>query len=87
MRVAMYESLYMDDVPTGVAMNEAVQLARKYEDEAAVPFINGILGSFSRRGEKAETAETPDEAAAEAETPAEPEKKPAEAAEQEPDAQ
>ena len=70
-RVAMYESLYVDDVPTGVAINEAVQLARKYEDEAAVPFINGILGSFSRRGaQAAEPADEPAEGPAQA--PAEP---------------
>ena len=67
MRVAMYESLYVDDVPTGVAINEAVQLARKYEDEAAVPFINGILGSFSRRGaQAAEPADEPAEVPAQA---------------------
>lgn len=60
MRVAMFESLYLDDVPTGVAMNEAVKLARKYEDDSVVPFINGILGSFSRRED---TSAQPEEAA------------------------
>ncbi|MBR6950668.1 MAG: transcription antitermination factor NusB [Oscillospiraceae bacterium] len=49
MKVAMYEMLYMPEIPTGVSVNEAVELARQFEDEATVSFINGILGSFSRK--------------------------------------
>lgn len=49
LRLAMYESLHLEDVPTPVAMNEAVELAKKYESEEVVSFINGILGSFSRQ--------------------------------------
>ncbi len=48
MRVAMYEILYVDDVPDSVAIHEAVELARRYEDEDAVAFVNGLLGSFVR---------------------------------------
>lgn len=48
MRVAMYEILYMDDIPAGVAINEAVELAKKYESDEVVKFINGILGTFLR---------------------------------------
>ena len=48
MRVTMYEVLYMPDVPDKAAINEAVELAKKYESPETVPFINGILGSFSR---------------------------------------
>ena len=48
MRVAMYEVLYMADIPEGVAINEAVQIAKKYESPEVVKFINGILGSFVR---------------------------------------
>ena len=48
MRLAMFEVLYVDDVPTGVAINECVELTRKYEDEEVVSFVNGILGSFAR---------------------------------------
>ena len=48
MRVAMYEVLYMPDIPNGAAINEAVELTRKYEDEDVVSFVNGILGSFAR---------------------------------------
>ena len=53
MRVAMYEILYMPDIPNGAAINEAVEIAKKYETPETVKFINGILGTFVRR----ETAE------------------------------
>ena len=49
MRVAMYEILYMPDIPTGAAINEAVEIAKKYETPETVKFINGILGSFVRQ--------------------------------------
>ncbi len=48
MRVTMYEILYMPDVPNRVAINEAVEIAKKYVDDDVVKFINGILGSFVR---------------------------------------
>ena len=48
MRVAMYESLYRSAIPTRVAVNEAVEIAKKYETPETVKFINGILGSFVR---------------------------------------
>lgn len=46
MRTAMFEVLYMTDVPNAAAINEAVEIAKKYEDRETVSFINGILGSF-----------------------------------------
>jgi N utilization substance protein B len=49
MRVCMYEILYMPDIPNGVAINEAVEIAKKYETTETVKFINGILGSFARQ--------------------------------------
>lgn len=48
LHVAMYEALYVEDVPVSSAINEAVELTRKYEDEDVVSFVNGILGSFAR---------------------------------------
>ena len=48
LHVAMYECLYVDDVPVSSAINEAVELTRKYEDEDVVAFVNGILGSFAK---------------------------------------
>lgn len=55
MRTAMYEVLYMPDIPNAAAINEAVEIAKHYEPQEVVSFINGILGSFSR----AEFADTP----------------------------
>ncbi len=49
MRVAMFEVMYMPDIPNAAAINEAVEIAKKYETPETVKFINGILGSFSRR--------------------------------------
>ena len=49
MRVAMYEILYMPEIPNGAAINEAVEIAKKYETPETVKFINGILGSFTRQ--------------------------------------
>lgn len=48
MKTAMYEIMYMPDIPNGAAINEAVELAKKYEEPETVPFINGVLGSFLR---------------------------------------
>lgn len=48
MQLAMYEILYVEDVPTGVAVSEAVRLAKKYDGDDTGAFVNGILGSFAR---------------------------------------
>jgi N utilization substance protein B len=48
MSVAMYEILFMSDIPDNASINEAIELAKKYEEPETVPFINGILGSFYR---------------------------------------
>lgn len=48
LRLAIFEILYVEDVPTGVAINECVELTRKYEDKEVVSFVNGVLGSFAR---------------------------------------
>ena len=52
MEVCMYEALYVDDAPVSAAINEAVELTRKYEDEHVVSFVNGILGGFAREMEQ-----------------------------------
>lgn len=47
MRLAVYEMKYVDNIPDGVAINEAVELAKKYTiDESK--FVNGVLGAVSR---------------------------------------
>lgn len=56
MRVAMYEILYMPEIPAAASINDAVDIAKKYEDEKVAAFINGILGTFVR-------TEFPDQAA------------------------
>ena len=48
MQLAMFEILYIDDVPTGVAISEAVRIAKMYDGNDTGSFINGILGTFAR---------------------------------------
>ena len=47
LRLAIYELLYDEDIPTGVAINEAVELAKKFGQDASSAFINGILAKFT----------------------------------------
>ena len=46
LRLAVYEALFDDDVPTNVAINEAVELAKKYGGDDSPSFVNGILGKL-----------------------------------------
>ncbi len=48
LRLAVFEILYVEDAPEGAVINEALEIARRYEEEDKVSFINGILGSFVR---------------------------------------
>ena len=48
MQLAIYEILFLDDVPTGVAVSEAVRIAKKYDGDDTGAFVNGILGAFAR---------------------------------------
>ncbi len=48
LRIAVYEMLYRDDIPTSVAINEAIELSKKYGTDKESNFINGILGGISR---------------------------------------
>jgi N utilization substance protein B len=45
LRLCIYEMLYVDDIPCPVSINEAIELAKLYEDEKARPFINGVLNA------------------------------------------
>ncbi len=54
MQLAIFEALYVDDVPMGVALSEAVRLAKKYDGDDTGAFVNGILGSFARAHNKKE---------------------------------
>lgn len=48
LRLSVYEMQYAD-IPAAVSINEAVELARKYSSEASCPFVNGVLGTISRK--------------------------------------
>lgn len=53
MQLAIFEILYMEDVPTGVAISEAVRIVKLYDGDDTGAFVNGILGAFAR-GQSAE---------------------------------
>jgi N utilization substance protein B len=48
LRIAVYEMLFMPEIPTGVSINEAVELSKKYDTEDAYTFINGVLGAVAK---------------------------------------
>ena len=48
MQLAIFEILYIEDVPTGVAISEAVRIAKMYDGNDTGAFVNGILGTFAR---------------------------------------
>jgi len=48
LKLAIYEILFIEDVPASVACNEAVKLTKKYDTAETAAFVNGILGSFVR---------------------------------------
>lgn len=48
LRTALYEILYKTDIPVGVAINEAVEIAKKYESAEAGSFVNGVLGAAAK---------------------------------------
>ena len=50
LRLAIYEIQYDEDVPAGVAVNEAVELAKLYGTDKSPAFVNGVLGSVVRDG-------------------------------------
>lgn len=56
LRCAICEVLYMDDIPNAAAINEAVELAKGYDEAETVSFVNGVLGGFMR-GEFGEETE------------------------------
>jgi len=49
LKLAMYEILYVEDVPERVAINEAVELDKTYDDPDHSAFVNGVLGSFCKK--------------------------------------
>jgi N utilization substance protein B len=51
LRLAVYEMRYDADIPDGVAINEAVEIAKKYGQENSGAFVNAILGKIVKLGE------------------------------------
>lgn len=47
LRLCIYEMLYCEDIPWNVSINEAVELAKKYDDDNAPSFVNGIANSVA----------------------------------------
>ena len=48
MQLAMFEAMYIEDVPVGVAISEAIRIVKLYESAEVSGFVNGILGAFAR---------------------------------------
>ena len=49
LRLAVYEMEFDDDVPVGVAINEAVELSKKFGGDDSPAFVNGILGKIGKK--------------------------------------
>ena len=47
-KTALTEMIYLEDIPTGVSINEAVELAKKYATPEDASFVNGLLGTVAR---------------------------------------
>lgn len=47
LRLAVFEIKYDEEIPTGVAINEAVELAKKFGQDSSPAFINGVLAKFA----------------------------------------
>ena len=48
LRLAVYEMMFDDDVPVGVAINEGVELAKKYSGDDGPAFVNAVLAKFAQ---------------------------------------
>lgn len=48
MRVAIYEMMYLEEIPVSVSINEAVELSKKYAAEDDTAFVNGVLGAVAK---------------------------------------
>ena len=48
LQLAIFEILYVTDVPTGVAISEAVRITKMYDGDETGAFVNGILGAYAR---------------------------------------
>lgn len=51
LRLALYEILYREDIPSSVAINEAIELAKRYSTDESGGFVNGVLGKIIREAD------------------------------------
>jgi len=51
-RLAIYEMMFMEDIPARVSINEGIELSKKYDDEKAYAFVNGVLNAAKDAIEK-----------------------------------
>ena len=49
MRVAVYEICFMDDIPVGASINEAVEIIKFYDDPKSAAYANGVLGTIAKQ--------------------------------------
>ena len=47
LRLAIYEMMFMSDIPGRVSINEAIELSKKYDDEKSYAFVNGVLNAVN----------------------------------------
>ena len=47
LRLSTYELMFMEDIPAKVSINEAVELAKKFDDEKAYSFVNGVMNAIA----------------------------------------
>ncbi|MDD4363664.1 MAG: transcription antitermination factor NusB [Atribacterota bacterium] len=48
LRIAIYEIVFMENIPKSVSINEAVELSKKYSTESSFCFVNGVLGKIEK---------------------------------------
>ena len=48
MRIAVYELLFCKDIPVSVSINEALEIAKKYDEEKSPKFVNGVLNAVAK---------------------------------------
>jgi DNA polymerase III alpha subunit (gram-positive type) len=52
LRLAAYEIMFIEDIPARVSLNEAIELAKKYDDEKSYAFVNGVLNALIKAVEQ-----------------------------------
>lgn len=57
LKLSAYEMLYMTDIPLRVSLNEAVELVKQYDEDAARGFVNGILNTLAGRAKEGRSDE------------------------------